>query len=362
MKVRRPAVLTSILAVAMSAALPGLVVADDHEAPDLQERLEAFVGLVPGAATAVTVRDGVVSSAAVGIIDDQGGEAIPETPFLLGPLGMSMTAAVVLQLVDEGLLELDEPVTTYLPDAPVGQGSTVRQLLNWRAGVPDNYGQMIDLTLGDMGRGWTRRELMELVEPEMVGTAGDWSSTIVHEVIGELLVEAVEGKDFATVLDERMSGPLGLTNTSDVAGDEPQPADLAIGWELDQRLAGDRSDELAGYQTLDGRSSSAIDTTRFLQALIGGEVISEELMAVVFDEEAEFSTMGFDTQEEGMGFLGDLGTRYYLSAGNLISGYSGSLAVSPETGDIVVILASNSRLPAWEFVHQTVSEWAPEAE
>ena len=59
---------------------------------------------------------------------------------------------------------------------------------------------------------------------------------------------------------------------------------------------------------------------------------------------------------------GNLGTRYYLSAGNLISGYSGSLAVSPETGDIVVILASNSRLPAWEFVHQTVSEWAPEAE
>ena len=60
------------------------------------------------------------------------------------------------------------------------------------------------------------------------------------------------------------------------------------------------------------------------------------------------------------GFLGDLGTRYYLSAGNLISGYSGSLAVSPESGDIVVILASNSQIPAWEFVHQTVSDWAPE--
>ena len=67
-----------------------------------------------------------------------------------------------------------------------------------------------------------------------------------------------------------------------------------------------------------------------------------------------FSTMGSGTQK------GD-GLHWRSRYGNLISGYSGSLTVSPETGDIVVILASNSRLPAWEFVHQTVSDWAPEA-
>jgi len=57
-----------------------------------------------------------------------------------------------------------------------------------------------------------------------------------------------------------------------------------------------------------------------------------------------------------------LGTRYYLSNGNLsngnlTSGYAGSLAVSPETGDIIVVLVDNDQLPTWEFLRETVSVW-----
>lgn len=359
----------AVLALAASAALPGATLADERAAPDLQERLEAFVGLVPGAAAAVTVRDGVVAMAATGILDDQGGRATPETPFLVGPVGMSMTAVVALQLVDEGLLDLDEPVTSYLPDAPVAEGATVRQLFEWRAGVPDTYGQMIDFTLRDPGRGWTRQELVDLIDPEVAGQAGDVSITIGHAIIAELLVEAVEGKDFGTVLDERLVAPLGLEGTRDVQKDEPLPADLAVGWELDIGLAGDPNVEQAGYQTLDGRATSAVDTARFLQALMAGEIIGQELLEIVFDETALPSSMGFDAHEYALGnALGDagaverLGTRYYLSAGGLIAGYTGSLAVSPETGDLVVILTSNDELPAPEFVHQTLIDWAPEGE
>ena len=44
----------------------------------------------------------------------------------------------------------------------------------------------------------------------------------------------------------------------------------------------------------------------------------------------------------------------------LISGYAGSLPVSPGTGDLVVVLASNDGLRTWQFLHETVAVWAAE--
>ena len=352
--------LTTALAMAAITVSPGLAAADEHEEPDLQERLEAFVGLVSGGAAAITVRDGVTSVATAGILDDEGDPVTPETAFLLGPLGAPMTTVVILQLVDEGVVALDGKVKTYLPEAPVADDATVRNLLDWRAGIPDNYGQIIDRTMQDMSRGWTRQELMELIDPSVVGVAGELQGTIGHEVVAELLVEAVEGKDFAAVLAERLSGPLGLSSTVDIEGNDPLPPETATGWELDIGLAGDATRALAGMHTIDGRASSVTDVATFLQALVAGELLSPELTEVVFDEDAVVFGMGFDTHEEALGHLGDLGTRYYASTGNLISGYSGSLAVSAETGDLVVVLTSNDELPTWEFLHQTVSAWAPE--
>ncbi len=358
----RYAAITSVLTLALAFGLPADAAADEHSTSDLQERLEAFVGLVPGSAVVVTVRDGVTTTAAAGILDDQGGPVSAETPFLVGPLGASMTTVVVLQLVDEGRIELDERVKAYLPSAPVADDATVRQLLNWRAGAPDIYGQIIDGTMQDPSHGWTRQELVDLIDPSVVGVAGDISWTLAHELIAELLVEAVEEKDFGTVLTERIAGPLGLTGTYDIEGDAPSPPDIAVGWGLEVGLAGDPNVDLAGMRTLDGRTSSAIDMATFLGALADGDLLSDESTALVFDEDAVFFGMGFDAHDEGLGHLGDLGTRYYLSNGNVLSGYAASLAVSPETGDIIVVLTSNQDLPTWEFLHETVSAWAPDTE
>jgi len=346
-----------LLALTGAGVPPGIAASEEASA-DLQSRLEAFVGLVPAAAAAITVRDGATTTAATGILDDRGGMVDPQTPFLLGPLGLPMTSVIVLQLVDEGRVELDEPISTYLPSAPVADDATVRDLLDWRAGVPDHYGLIIDRTLADPSHGWTREELIDLIDPTEVGIAGDYSPSIGHEIVSELLVEAVEGVDFGTALAQRISEPLGLTSTLDFAGDESPPAGLAVGWELDIGLAGDRDAELSGWRTIDGRTSSVADLATFLTALVDGQLLSDEMTAVMFDEEAVFHGMGFDAHDSALGDLGDLGTRYYASSGSLVSGYAGSLAVSPETGDIVVVLASNDDLHVWELVREMISEWA----
>src|SRR5699024_4048445 len=99
-------VLAALLAVtpATRAAADGLDTVDDYLAD------YAATNGLPGIAVAV-VKDGeIVHEAATG--DGIG----TDTPMMLGSVSKMFTAVAVLQLVDDGKVDLDEPVVTYLPD------------------------------------------------------------------------------------------------------------------------------------------------------------------------------------------------------------------------------------------------------
>ncbi len=94
---------------------------------------------VPAAAVAVGLGDDVVEAAAGVLHLGTGVEADTDSVFQIGSVTKVWTATLVLQLVDEGLLDLDATVRTYLPDFRVADESasatmTVRQLLCHTAG------------------------------------------------------------------------------------------------------------------------------------------------------------------------------------------------------------------------------------
>ena len=94
---------------------------------------------VPAAAVAVLV-DGEIVDHATGTLNTATGvEATTDSVFQIGSITKVWTATLVMQLVDEGLVGLDEPVRTYLPefrlaDADAADAITVRQLLSHQAG------------------------------------------------------------------------------------------------------------------------------------------------------------------------------------------------------------------------------------
>src|ERR1051326_5321699 len=62
---------------------------------------------------------------------------MPETVFHIASISKNIAAAVVLQLADEGKLQLDDELTKYVPNAPVsGRHVMLRQLLNHTSGIP----------------------------------------------------------------------------------------------------------------------------------------------------------------------------------------------------------------------------------
>jgi CubicO group peptidase (beta-lactamase class C family) len=349
------AVVATVVLAAVSAF--GAVAASDDE-PDLQRRVTEFVGLVPGGAAATTVRDGVMSSASAGLLDDRGGVVEPGSPFHVGFIGTTLDTIVALQLVDEGRVELDAPVHTYLPDAPVAADATVRQLLAMRVGVPDNYGQLIGMSMEDPDRRWTPATIMEIVAAGDTGPAGELLPSIGTSAILSSLIEAVEGTDRATVLERRMVEPLGLSATGLVGGDEPAPLGMAQGWELGLGFVGDPDQAGHAMRSLDPVISSAPDVAVILQALAGGRLLSEESMDLVFDEEAVFFGIGFDTHEMVFGDLGDLGRLYFPVFSGIASGYASTMAVDPVSGDLVVALTNSADLDATELVRDIVSDWA----
>ncbi len=110
-----------------------------YEALDvfLQDRIDALG--IPGAAIVVIQHGVQVHSAAFGRADDTGRTMTAQTPALLASTSKSLTAIAVMQQVEAGRLELDEPVRTYLPWFTLNDSRTsaitVRQLLHQVSGM-----------------------------------------------------------------------------------------------------------------------------------------------------------------------------------------------------------------------------------
>jgi CubicO group peptidase (beta-lactamase class C family) len=134
--------------------------------------------------------------------------------FQLASITKQFTAAAVLQLVEEGKVDLDAPITRYLPQAPVqGRTMTVRQLLSHTAGIAD-YAD-VPTPPGSGRLDAPSDSLLALVrgvppyfEP---GTQLRYSNT-GYALAGQL-IEKVTGRPYAAVVEERVLRRAGLART-----------------------------------------------------------------------------------------------------------------------------------------------------
>ena len=104
----------------------------------IDDQLERLVATgVPGAVVVALLPAGRVDAAA-GLADIRTGEAMTvDHRFRIGSVTKIFVAALVLQLVAEGLLDLDGDA------APFAEGITIRQLLNHTSGLPDFVGDVV---------------------------------------------------------------------------------------------------------------------------------------------------------------------------------------------------------------------------
>ncbi|MFE6750961.1 serine hydrolase domain-containing protein [Kitasatospora purpeofusca] len=198
----------------------------------LQSQLK---GLTEAGAVSVIAKVGdgrQVWSGSSGVADLAGRAPVdPEGRFRIASVTKTFVATAVLQLVGEGRLGLDDPVSRHLPGLlPEGQSSiTVRQLLNQRSGLfdPTNDGVSIVPDPADETafRAWAAQGgLFRTYTP-----AGKVAASVAHgpdfapgerweysntnyDVLG-MLVEKVTGRSYAEEITRRILRPLGMNRT-----------------------------------------------------------------------------------------------------------------------------------------------------
>lgn len=286
-------------------------VVDGLDLPAVQHTLDAAVSTPsgpPGMIVTASTPRGLWAGSA-GVADLAAGTRMsPALQYRIGSTTKTLTAVVVLQLVNERRVALDAPVSMYLPGLlPYREPITVRQLLSHTSGLVDaaHFGAANVIAERDAPRvkdpvlrGEALRALREartnpsLTVPLPVymavvttrplafppGSAYTYSNT--DYVVLTLLVEKVTGHSLAAEYAQRIIGPLRLTHTF-LATTPAFPAPFARSYAQD--AAGTRVDatgDLALGATGSGDIvSTATDMTTFFRALLGGRLLPVSLLS-----------------------------------------------------------------------------------
>ena len=239
----------------------------------------------PGVALYVHRDGGRSWSGAAGKADVASGRRMAaDDRFRAGSILKPFIAAATLQLVEQGRVRLDAPLTTVLPADvtarfPEADQITVRMLLNHTSGLADYTDNAFDLeVLADPRRQWTVSELLDRAAAQpRAGAPGEHFSysNANYNLLG-LVLERVTGKPWRTVIRERIIGPLGLRHTSLPApGDVVTGHGIAHGYELvDGKLVDvtDIDSSMAGAAGGNALLTNARDLSRFLHALLAGRL------------------------------------------------------------------------------------------
>ena len=184
----------------------------------LPERLEATG--VPGAAVAVVGRQDTIREEVYGVTGGPASSAItPDTVFLIRSISKSVTALAVLMAVQDGMVDLDTPISTYLPEFSVHSRfqehpedvMTLRHMLSHRAGFTHDPPAGIDLD----HPGYFTRYIAKVSETWLrfpVGYRMEYSN-YGYDLAGYIL-EVRSGMPFADYLQEKVLLPVGMVDSS----------------------------------------------------------------------------------------------------------------------------------------------------
>ncbi len=266
-----------------------------------------------------------------------------ETVYRVGSVSKLFTDIAIMQLVESGDIDLDAPVTTYVPDFdpldPYGKPITLRQLMSHRSGL------VREPPVG---------HYFDDAEPSLAATVESLNATtLVHEpesrakysnagiaVVGYVL-EELTGEPFAAALKRHVLEPLGMESSAF----EPTPAVRehladALMWGIDGREFTAPTFEL-GMAPAGSMYSPVVDLSRFMIAMLaGGEgragrVLQRETLAQMWTP--QFAAPGAATGF-GIGFaLSRLDGQLRVGHGGAIYGFATELAMLPDAGLGVVV-------------------------
>ncbi len=357
------AVFGALAAPAIARAQGGNMAVNSHAAAVLEGLREEFP--IP-ALTAAVARDGdLVWSEARGLVDlENGVPAGTEHVFRLGSVAKVVTAAIGARLLDQGVIDLDAPISTYRPGLPEAhRATTLRQLYNHQGGVrhyaPNDLNPLSPTGSIDTKIFLSTDEALAIfINDDLIAAPG---TSVNYSTFGYTLISAVlesaSGASFTDLIAREVSVPLGL----DTLGPEDPFAIVpgrvgfydppAMYLRLIPQLPLPNIPAINAFPSTPtykyaggGMHGTASDVAMFGAAQMAGNFISETARQALFTPRTEASG---GTPALGLGWRIDhhdmLGQRYH-HAGNM-QGCRAQLALYPEHGLSVALMSNLGATP-----------------
>lgn len=262
---------------------------DPALAAELQRILDETVagGNIPGAVLSVYIPGQQLWTGASGVRDRTTGQPMePTTLFRIASISKVFTAVVMLQLVEEGKIDLNAPIATWLPGlVPNGDAITVRNLLSQTSGLYDYLEDrnFVNRAFREPNRVWTPRELVEYAvqfPPTFApGAKGAWDYSSTNYVLLGMIVEQATGMPLARVMRQRIFAPLELQQTFFLP-DEAIQGVLARGYSTTT----DRTNAPMSFVFATANIVSTVENVqRFIRALRDGQLLKPTTLAMMFD-------------------------------------------------------------------------------
>lgn len=239
----------------------------------------------PGMTAAVLVRGSIVWDGQVGWADIAGGRALtPETAMRIGSTSKALTATALARLVDEGVIDLEQPITDYLDNEhpPQWEKITSRMLASHMAGIP-HYGDNDDpqrLASVIMRRHYgNMRDALDQIDEATLrfepGTSFEYSS-LGTVLLGAVMSEAA-GTRYRDLIREEVLEPAGAGRTFVAPKRTPRGEDVAVPYyEKDGRFRPWRPVDLSHRLPGGGWASTSRDLVRIGALWLRDDFIAEE--------------------------------------------------------------------------------------
>lgn len=301
---------------------------------------------VPSVAVAIVGPEGVRWSGAWGKADAEGKvPATPETIYRAGSVSKLFTDVAVMRLVEQGKLNLDAPVSTYLPSFkphnPFGGQITLRQLMTHRSGLVREAPRGNYFDIAAKGQADAVASLNETTLVAAPGTVTKYSNAAIA-VVGEV-VARVSGMPYEKAVDTLVFRPLGMASSGMTAA----PFQGRIAYSEMAAFDGPRVPappiEL-GTPAAGSLFTTLGDLGRFAQAMLNRGALPKGtlLKPATLDEmwrrqfPGDASTRGY-----GIGFaLSQIDGQRVVGHGGAIYGHVTDVLIMPDTGIAVVAFAT----------------------
>lgn len=315
---------------------------------------------IPGLSAVLIVDQDIVWQASYGLANIEQGTPVSEnTVFKAWSLAKPFTALEIMRLVEEGMIDLDAPITAYLPGLtlnsrfPDGEPITVRRLLTHRSGLPRNsciHEDEWHFAADALERAAESLHNCFLAYP----TGSRYHYSNIGYILLGYIVQNKRGQIFPPYMREQLFEPLGMTQSAFWSEDLPPGSRLGEG----QQAVGYAYDDgeqirYEQYDIANIPSSNLYGTAADLAAFVrfifrGGEVGGEQLispatLAMMFTEQERDAA---DTQHMGLGWkIGPAlrSDQIVFHDGGPSEGTGALIAMIPGRNLGVVLLANSTR-------------------